>query len=118
MPTALKVGEYKGKLGDLAKRYSDKFFHFPVGRKDVDKYGMIIEEENRSYLLMISNSDKSRYPSAEYDTIVSVMGPEKQRTEEIMRDFEKAAGVEMREAPDFLKNLFESMEAEANKRFK
>ena len=118
MPTALKVGEYKGNLGDLAKRYSDKFFHFPVGRKDVDKYGMVIEEENKSYLLMISNSDKSRYPSAEYDTIVSVIGPEKQRTEEIMRDFEKAADIKMKEAPDFLKKLFESMETEANKRFK
>jgi len=100
MHVETRVGNYPGNIENLAKQYSDGFFSLPLGRQDVHKCGLFMREEKDSYLLMISNCDT---PCPDYNTIVTVFGPNEQRVTQIMHDFESNVDVEIKEAPDYLK---------------
>lgn len=101
MLTEVRVCEYEGRLEELAKKYSDKFIHAEFGV--VNKYCLMINEENEIYLLMISKNEPSP------QILVSVMGTKQEKVGELLQDFENKIGIQLEKSP-FHEKLFEGLE--------
>ena len=106
-----RVGNYNGDIGELARQYSKDFMPIPIGRPEVHKYGLIIREPPAFYLLMVSNSDYKGEPDnpAYYSVIATLLGKDKERVKELMKDFEKGFALNLRQAPNFLREQNETL---------
>ena len=111
MYSEVKVSNYPGDIGELVRRYSDRFHAIPIGRSDVVKYVLIKKEETETYLLLVSKGEESK-PSCwiDYNVIISIIGPREERIQELMEDFQKVTELETKEAPESLKRLFKKVD--------
>lgn len=111
MYSEIKVADYKGGIRELAGRHSDGYFHVPFGRPEVHKYGLLLQESEGSYLVMVSGRDPDVL-GPDYDVVVTAIGPKEGRVKKLMGEFQASTGIEMRPAPKELEKLarmFESL---------
>lgn len=102
---AVKVGTVVDNITDHIGRYSNKFISIPFGEPGVHKYGLFIRENKYPMMLLISKRDQLvRTPDGDsYNIMITVMGKDKKRANEILEEFEKKMPFELREAPEFIK---------------
>lgn len=108
MKVETKVANFDGDIGQLIKKYSDRFVPTPIGRTDVNKYGLYIERGDGIYLLMISGHGE---PAISYNVIITVMGPRQEIAEQIMQEFQSKIEIETRSPPSYLQRQFEEIAA-------
>ncbi len=103
-----RVAEYEGDVEELASRYSAGFTSFSIGRADVRKYGLLRREGEDTYLFMISNAT-GEVRNEDYNVIASVLGTNRERTTELMEEWDRSMGIDTRPAPECLKKGVEML---------
>ena len=101
----VRVGYFPGDLGDLLSRHSDEFFPIPLGFNDVHKYASVRREGQESYITMVSNNDLQ----PPYNMLITVFGPRKERTKEIVEEFAMKTELLTDPAPDALVEMLEDV---------
>jgi hypothetical protein len=100
MHTEIRAANYPDKIKNLLSQYPfDDFIPLLVGRTDVEKHGMIIREETGTYTLLVSKSNK---PISGFNVRISVTGPKKERTYELIQEFQNTTGIKTRPAPQYV----------------
>ncbi len=103
----VKVGSFEGDVRERLKKYSDVFYRACGGLKSIEKYGLDLEFDGDKYLVMVIQGKIELI--ADYSMIVSVMGPDKDKVEEIMKDIEEKTQLELREPPEGLQEAADDM---------
>ena len=110
MYSDIRIGNFPGYIGDLAKKYSPNFMRVPGGRPEIHKYGWILREKagNRteSYIIMVSNQILE---DPTFNMMLTVFGPRKQRVSRLRRGFEKKTGIKTIPAPEHVKRNYEGI---------
>lgn len=106
--TEVRISLYSGDIGQVVRKYSDKFMPWPFGRPDNPKLLLPWKEGDDFYHIIVDQSE-TVVPHYNYNIIVSVTGTKEERTKQIMGDLEEKLEIKLREAPDFLRNLFGTM---------
>lgn len=101
------VAEYDGNFKDLLKRYSDNFVPVVSGRAVVQKYALICKENSDIYICMISNCTDPEIRQRDYNIMLSVHGPRKEKVQELIADMIKKFGIPTKPAPEEVKKPFE-----------
>ena len=94
-------------MGDILKKYSENFFALSYGREDFPKHTLLLREDQELYILIVSQSDE---PLPDYNVMITVIGPRKERSTEIMKDFEVFSQLETTMPPDYLVERLKSVD--------
>lgn len=100
----IRVGNYSGDIGDLAKRHSNDFTLYAGRRKDVHKYALTRTEGTEKYTTMISDSDLLL---PYYNLLITVDGPRKEKVQRQMKEFVADIGIETYQPPQYFINILE-----------
>ncbi len=101
------VADYEGNFEELLKRYSDKFVPVAFGKTAVKKYALICGENSDAYICMISNCTDPLIKHTDYNILLSVQGPKKEKVRELIADIIKKFGIPVKPAPEEIKKSFE-----------
>ncbi len=100
----IRVGNYSGDIGDLAKRHSNDFTIYAGRRKDIHKYALTRKEGTEEYTTMISDSDLLL---PHYNLLITVDGPRKEKVRQQMEEFLVDIGIETHQPPQYFVNILE-----------
>lgn len=106
MHALTRVANYEGDIASLLRKYADSFMRIPIGDPKTIKYGTFAGEDRNKYLIMVSQNKEGMQ---DYNVILSVHGPVKDKTEKVMSDLEKAIEIETRPAPKVLQKFGEEL---------
>jgi hypothetical protein len=104
----VKVSNYDGDVGELAKKYSPGFILIPFGNPNVKKYGFQARDENGSRLVMLSRCDL-QFEGKDYNIMLTVHGTNADQVTKQTTDLEKRLGIELRDAPEHIIKTQESI---------
>jgi hypothetical protein len=103
MAYEVKVAKSKKNIVDLIKKYSEDFELKHVGISK--QYALEIEKESDLYSIHVSQSKFTK--EKDYNILLTINGPTKEKVKEIMEEFSDTLGIAFREAPLREKILFE-----------
>jgi len=100
MQVEVRIGEYNGRLEDIAKKYDKNFIK--ICCKDIyGEDGVIIKEKNCDDYGIIAA--KPIIPPSDYNFVLYCCIFGQKSIEDVVNDFEKRIGIKTRVAPEELK---------------
>ena len=100
MEREIKVGNYDGKLEDIAKKYDDKFTKIFCGKPYQEMVILFKKNSPNDYLIAIS---KPEIKNQDHNLVLNFCMEDLKEAKEIVKDFESKTKIKTREAPKDLK---------------
>jgi hypothetical protein len=98
----VKAGVYGGDLKELLNKYSPGFNELQGKKSEAEKYFLLVKNN----LIMASQNLLGFDPQIPYTLLIAVIGAEKRKVQEIMKDLESKLEINLVEAPEHIgKNL-------------
>ena len=93
----VKIGNYDGDLSQLVSGISSDYIPIPIGRAEVCKQGLIYPTPEGNSIIMLSQ--QRNFPNEPFNVMVSIMGPQLERAQQLMGSLEKELGFQLRDSP-------------------
>lgn len=110
----LRVGNYNGHIDEITDKLTWTFEYIHDGINSLRRVTMFRFNEDR-YMLMLS---MKKMDFGDYNTMVSIHGPNEKVLEILLDDFEKRTGIQMQDPPKDLEKLMKEQFAKISVMFR